>query len=337
VPASDPSEADARALLAAPPRPPLDPGRFTSNILFGQPGIYPTGPPMAPAASPRVGPREVTAELERLLRACGTAGGLPFDEPALVAAFPDEHLRAAALLLQGTLAAPALTDQLAAGALPVHDYGTPSSPGRIIGLPEGAGPDAALRVVNDRYRHEHFALVAPSLAHDLLHTPVGAGRREEKLLHALLAMVHVQLLAAAPDLGELRSELARRQHSLAITLLNSRRPGDARVRLLAPDGPGTIPGGDPALQSQDFWSIPFGGGDDERAAPPPLRGVLGLLAAPRSAADAPLAFADELARWIDEHHGDDWLPPRAQLRASVALGLLDPDPVLRAWAGLGPV
>jgi len=190
-------------------------------------------------------------------------------------------------------------------------------------------------VVNERYRGEHFALVTPSLAHDLLYNPLGAGTHEEAFLHALLAMVHLQLLAAAPDLGDQRSELARRQHSLAITLVNSRHPGDDRVRLIAPDGPGSIPGGDPALQSPDFWSIPFGGGPrEETPAPKILRGALDLLAAPADASDAPGVFGDALARWFDDHHGRTWLSVRAQLRASLALGLVVVDPPIRQWAGL---
>ena len=43
-----------REILAAPPRPPADPARFSSNTLFGEPGIYPDGPPMVPAPGPSV-------------------------------------------------------------------------------------------------------------------------------------------------------------------------------------------------------------------------------------------------------------------------------------------
>lgn len=330
----DRMEARARDVLAAPPRPPIDVGRFTSNPLFGQPGIYPDGPPMNPAADAPMAPQRIESELARLLRACAAPPGASLDDAALARAFPDTALRAAALLLHGTVAAPVLGERLAAGTLPSYAYGAPSSPGRIIGIPEGSPEDAQIRVVNERYRGEHFALLTPSLAHDLLYDPRGAGKHEEALLHALLAMVHLQLLAGAPDLGDQRSELARRQHSLAITLVNSRRPGDDRIRLIAPDGPGTIPGGDPALQSPDFWSIPFGGGEcEETPAPPILGAVLDLLATPSGGWAAPLVFGDELARWVDDHHGRTWLPVRAQLRASLALGLLDVDLPIRRWAG----
>jgi hypothetical protein len=329
----DRTEARARDVLAVPPRPPLDVSRFTSNPLFGQPGIYPDGPPMEPATDAPMSPPRIQSELHRLLGACATSPSESFDDATLANAFPDPALRAAASLLQGTVAAPALEAQLEAGTLPRYDYGAPASPGRIIGLPDGSAADASTRVVNERYRGEHFALVTPSLAHDLLYDPEGAGIHEEAFLHALLAMVHLQLLAAAPDLGDLRTELARRQHSLAITLLNSRRPGDDRIRLIAPDGPGTIPGGDPRLQSPDFWSIPFGGSAPETPAPAMLRAVLDRLAAPEDASAAPVVFGDELARWVDDHHGRGWLPVRAQLRASVALGLIDVDPAIGRWAG----
>jgi hypothetical protein len=313
----------------------MDVSRFTSNPLFGQPGIYPDGPPMAPATDTPMSPPRIQPELRRLLSACRTSPGASLDDAALARAFPDGALRAAASLLQGTVAAPVLAAHVEAGTLPRYGYGAPASPGRIIGLPDGSAEEDRIRVVNERYRGEHFALVTPSLAHDLLYDPLGAGTHEEAFLHALLAMVHLQLLAAAPDLGDQRSELARRQHSLAITLLNSRRPGDDRIRLIAPDGPGTIPGGDPALQSADFWSIPFGGGPrEETPAPVILRAVLDRLAAPEDASTAPAVFGDELARWVDDHHGRAWLPIRAQLRASLALGLIEVDPTIGEWAGL---
>jgi hypothetical protein len=35
--------------MAEAPDVPADISRFTSNDLFGQPGLYPQGPPMAPA------------------------------------------------------------------------------------------------------------------------------------------------------------------------------------------------------------------------------------------------------------------------------------------------
>src|SRR6185369_17636224 len=98
---------------------------------------------------------------------------------------------------------------------------------------------------------------------------------EEVVLHALVALVHLQLLARTPALAHTGTELARRQNSLAITLLNSRHPGAAEISVRAPDGPGTIPGGAPSMQTPDFWSIPFvGDGPHDGDAPPLLARVL---------------------------------------------------------------
>ena len=44
---------DVAALLQGPPRVPTDIARFTSDALFGEPGLYPEGPPMRPATGHR--------------------------------------------------------------------------------------------------------------------------------------------------------------------------------------------------------------------------------------------------------------------------------------------
>ena len=215
---------------------------------------------------------------------------------------------AALAALVGTVGEP-LLDAFAAGLTPVHELrvGAPASPGRVVG--PGPGGDPGVRFVNARYRAEHPVLVAPSLVHDLLWSGPGAGQYEEVVLHALCALVHVQLLARHPFVGELRTELARRQHSLAITLLNSRRPGRAEISLLAPDGPGTIPGGAEGMQTPDFWSIPFVSGPPQAAATPaPLADVLALVAPSGAPAlPAPLRYDEALGAWL--------VPPRCAARS----------------------
>ena len=52
--------------LAAPPRPPADPNLFSSNALFGEPGIYPQGTPMEPASGPATTFDGAVAALEEL-------------------------------------------------------------------------------------------------------------------------------------------------------------------------------------------------------------------------------------------------------------------------------
>jgi len=310
---------DARARLARPPVVPLDIGRFTSNPLFGEPGIYPDGAPMAPAdgAAPDEDAARDALEAAGLLDAARA-----YDRPELVARAPDPGPRAGLAALTGTLAATVL-EAFVAGRLPVTSirFGTPTGPGRVVGPP---GDDAGgVRVVNERYRAEHPALFAASLTHDLLWSGASAGQYEECLLHALGAMVHVQLLARAPSLASLGTELARRQNSLAITLLNSRHPGSADVALIAPDGAGTIPGGAPAMQTADFWSVPFVSGPPAATdAPPALEPVLHAVLDTGASIPAPLEWSPALGELLSTRLGRAWLSHTEQLTAARALGLV---------------
>ncbi len=234
-----------------------------------------------------------------------------------------------------------MLEAFVAGSTPVQSIGVgpTASPGRIVG-PAADAPDGTAtehRVVNERYRAEVPTLLAGSLAHDLLWSGPGAGQYEEVVLHALVALVHLQLLARAPDLAHTGTELARRQNSLAITLLNSRQPGHADISVRAPDGPGTIPGGAPDMQTPDFWSIPFVGGTPVAADAPALLGEV-MERVTGATAPSPLRYDDALGDWWSAHGARGALDRAAQWRAAVALGLLGRrapvTPKTRRWLAL---
>jgi hypothetical protein len=314
----------AREVLAAPPRPPRDIGLFSSNPLFGEPGIYPDGPPMAPANGPEI---DIDAA-RRALVDVDSAGAVDrLDDPPLVDRAPDVGVRAGLLALTATIAAPLVEAFIAGDTVVAHlAYGPPASPGRVVG-PTADGA-SRVRVVNDRYRAEHPALLALSLTHDLLWRGPGASQCEEATLHALGAMAYVQLLARRRELAHTGTELARRQNSLAITLLNSRHPGSPDISLVAPDGPGTIPGGAPSMQTPDFWSIPFvSHGPRDGDAPALLGRMLERVLEPSVQPPDPLRYDDGLGALLSTHLGRDWLPFDAQWRAAAALGLVD-DPTV---------
>lgn len=281
------SDAAISDLLRRAPQIPADIGRFTSTPLFGQPGIYPDGPPMAPAA----GHLHSDASIEQVLvELVGTVG-----EPVFEA------------WTAGRTAVNRLT------------YGPPESPGRVVG--PATGGTAHEGVVNERYRAEDARLLLPSIVHDLLWSGPGAGHAEETLLHALGAYVHAQLLARDESLADLGTELARRENSITITLLNSRQPGSATVSLVAPDGPGTIPGGAPGMQTPDFWSVPFASREADGAPISPIvREVLATIARVE-VARVPLRFDDDLGAWCSETL-IAVLALRVQLAAGRALGLV---------------
>ncbi len=167
--------------------------------------------------------------------------------------------------------------------------------------------------------------------HDLLHHEPAVSDAEETVLHALLAAVHLQVISRSPTLAG-TTELARRQNSLALSLLCSRRPGEPEIRIVAPDGLGTIPGGAPSMQTPDFWSIPFA---PEHPAPRPptlaLRTVLDALIGDKTGVDAdaevvvepggPLVVDERTAERLDQLVLSRELRPHELVAAAAALGL----------------
>ena len=168
------------ARLSAPPRPPRDQDLFSSNVLFGEPGIYPQGTPMIPASGDAPDEAGATAAL---VAVDIPDAGVRMADPRLRERAPDPGPRGG-LVAPVTVGEPVL-DAFLGGATPVRTvtFGAPASPGRIVG-PTASG-DASGRVVNERYRAEHPALFAGSLVHDLLWSGPGAGQYEEVTLHAL--------------------------------------------------------------------------------------------------------------------------------------------------------
>jgi hypothetical protein len=313
----------ARRALALPPAPPADPDLFTADSDLG-PGIYPQGSPMRPARGEP--PSEAAAREGLAVLHAGDPGARAaalarFDAPALAVRAPDAGVRAGLAALVGTVAEPALDALAGDPGGPVLAYGRPLGATRIV------GPDAAgRRAVNVRYAAEPVGLLPGPLAHEILRLEPPRSSGEEAVLHAVLAMVHLQTLARAPALALGGTELARRLNAFAISLLNSRAPGSARIALVAPDGPGTIPGGAPRMSTPDFWSIPFlPDGTESPPVPPGARAVLARAVRAGSAPPEGLRYDLEGARWLDANLGEAWLPPRARLRVVLALGLLTPE------------
>jgi hypothetical protein len=273
---------------------------------------------MQPEAGPDRSSTVIEAQLEEVAVDPGGAAGW-LGDPALAAKVPDRDVRAGVAALTGTVAEPAIHELVDGGSITTLGHGTPDGRGRIVGR---RGSDAH-RVLNDRYRHEHVGLVAGPLAHEILCHPEPRCDAEEKLLHGVLAMVHMQLLARAPRLAGLGTELTRRINSMTLSLFNSRRPGSPRFTLIAPDGPGTIPGGRPSMQTPDFWSIPFLTGHPEPVpVPSAVIEVLGRLGVHVQDGVRRWVYADDTARAVDQTPGLDWLGWEERGAVGSALGVL---------------
>ncbi|CAB4904396.1 unannotated protein [freshwater metagenome] len=321
------SEEEAQQVLRLAPSVPSNLSLFSSNTLFGQPGIYPEGPPMHPAVGPTLDEHQGAALLRELLEP-ETAEEMVefFTNSELLDRVPDPSLRAALLLLGGGPAEAVLraflNNQTAVKRLGI---GLPNGEGRVIGS-EIDEADPSRRVLNLRYKSEHPAAIAPSLAHALCHHEGLASNAEEATLHGLLSAAHIWLLAHNASLATMTTELFRRQASLSITLLNARSAGSWLASIRCPNGPGTIPGGNPALQCPDLWSIPFTATPDEDcdlSIPLPVQQALSCLAA-ETAGAVPDRYCDQLGEWFTQNLGQGRFfgaVPRAQ--AGQALGLLN--------------
>ena len=323
-------------LLAAPPRPPRDPSLFTSGLRFGVPGIYPQGSPMEPAAGPPIDEADAHRIITDLVP-LRDPGALDrslalLDDPDVVGRIPDPAVRAALALLVPTIAAPLVVSFL--------DRTSPVETIAMVDMPDSsrtfgpiAGGGRGDRALNGRYAAEHPLAIAPSLVHHLGWLATG-DRYEEVLLHGLLAVVHLQWIAAIPGLALTNTELTRRQNSMALTLANSRRPGAIHPSMRADDGPGVIPGGDPALSTPDLWSVPLARESASGAAvPAAVVATFAAAVADPATIPAHLAYDDELADLATIELAGPHLTDHRLLRSTYALGMLDPDELV-ATTGL---
>lgn len=305
-----------------------DPDLFTSNALFGQPGLYPDASPMSPATG---APMDARGALD-LVGSLGPAALRAWEDPDLARRAPEPGVRAAVAALSVTVAAPLLRSFLSGGS-PVRSLslGDPAEPGRVVG-PTDAG-DPSDRVVNQRYAAEHPLLVAASIAHDLAWSGPGANHSEETLLHLVVALVHTSFVSEYPNIALEGTELSRRQNSLALPLLCSHQPGSHVLTPVAADGAGTAPGGDPAMSTPDFWSIPFGARGPATPMPTAVAEIVDVVCESNRVAGEPPMYDEQLGQRMSGPGLGGALSLGDHLRACLTLGLVNPQD-LAAGAGI---
>ena len=333
----------ANFLIALPQRKPCDVNRFTSEFLPGPwPGLYPEGSPMALAVDPTPGvphdEAKVRAQLAAFLKGSGNeAAALAlFNRADVRRKVPEPTLRAALVSLRGTAAESVIEWYVSKDTTRVD----PRFGGlgvRNIARSAGYPPNQEI-IFNVRYAGEHFALLSAFFAHEILHHDVKLTATEEVILHALTAVVHMQLLSRHPDLATSGTELARYTNDFVLLFVNSRVPGSAKSAIFAPTGRGTAPGS--ARSQRDFssyakeWGL---GGlsmspTDSTPAPPVFATVLRRLLAPGVAIPKPLTYSRKTAELFSKLN-DTWLSPVDRLRVSVLLGLVSVDEIVK-YTGL---
>lgn len=315
-------------MLSAPIVDVADPNLFTSNSVFGQPGLYPNASHMTPATGTPMG----AAAARQVVAGMGPVALAAWDDPELVRRAPEPVVRAAVAALSSTVAAPLVRSFLDGHtAVRLLSLGDPAEPGRVVG-PRDAG-DPSVRVVNSRYAAEHPLLIAASIAHDLAWSGPGANHSEETVLHLLVAVVHTCFIADYPHLALHDTELTRRQNSLALPLLCSHQPGSDVLAPVAPDGGGTAPGGDPAMSTPDFWSIPFGPPGPATSMPAVVSHIVDAVCASTGVGGEPPTYDDQLGQRMSRRGLTGVLNLGDHLRACITLGLVDPR-YLAACAGI---
>lgn len=328
----------ANTVLALPQRKPCDVNLFTSKFQPGDwPGLYPEGSPMQPAAGAVPSEAQVRSQLATFLG--GSSGGAAtlglFDRADVKTKLPDPTLRAALLSLRGTVAEPVieyLLTRTTDSAPPRFGGLGPQALGRSAGAP---GQSRTQIILNVRHRSEHFALLGPIFAHEILHHDLQANYPEEVILNALTAVVHMQLVSRHPELATSGTELSRYMNEWVLEFMNSRAPGSSRSAIVVKGGKGVALGsGRNAPDFWTFWTKVYrgqirGGTLDTLPAPPVFATVLRKLLASGVAIAKPPRFSRKTAELFSRLN-DTWLSPVERVRISVLLGLVSVDEIVRA-------
>ncbi|MDD5633133.1 MAG: hypothetical protein PHI13_14060 [Methylococcales bacterium] len=211
------------AILKGPPFAP-------NNIDLFNPSVYPNGTPMQPAAAP---PKPVTdQELQRqiaktlLNRFSIMYNGNPtdkakeglafFNDPIVKSIIPDSRLRAGYAMLLGT-PLEGSWDAIRNGIYPSVYFGTPPNPRAIAMV-----LSTLEIVVNEKYQYEDPRLLSPWLGHETLHQDIADYLKEELVATGLTTLTQLQFLKEDPKLATQGTELARRNNTYDMALLNSR-------------------------------------------------------------------------------------------------------------------
>lgn len=338
-PASSSPTQLANFLLALPQRKPCDVNLFTSTYVIGDTriaGAYPEGRPMQPLPSATPTEANVRAELVAFLGSSpGKAATLSlFDRSDVKTKLPDPRLRASLAALRGTVAEPVIAYFLEATYARAPQFG--GVPGVYVGFAAG-GPGSRYITFNRRYESEHLGLLSAIFAHEVLHHDSPNSATEEVMLHALTAVVHMQLLVRYPRLATSGTELSRSMNDLSLVFANSRTRGSSKSAIFAPGGMGTAPDSDKSQRDLAGHSKDFLGGQpvrptDNTPAPPVLATVLRKLLASGVALPKPLTYSKKTAELFSRMN-DTWLSPVDRLRVSVLLGLVSVEEIV-AYTGL---
>jgi hypothetical protein len=235
------ASATALDTLKQPPFPPTDVSLF-------EPDVYSEAPPMVPAAQNPSGENAMRNKLKSLLEKRFGVGstqvsqGLAtYDATSTKAIVPSPRLRATLVSLKGTVGEPAIKGALDGTYGKIY-FGTPPcpcDPVEQVFLPSGS---TTLEVVfNQKYKYEDFRLLAPDMAHTVLHRDLQGGKKEGAVIASIQSLVYAQFVLESPSLATSGTSLARDANTELMARINS-RDVNGKLRLFTSTG-NIFPGG----------------------------------------------------------------------------------------------
>jgi hypothetical protein len=219
------ASATALDTLKQPPFLPTDVSLLT-------PEFYSEAPPMVPAAQNPSGETVMRNKLKALLEKRFGVGstqvseGLAtYDAASTKSIVPNARLRAALVSLKGTVGEPAINGALDGTYGEIY-FGTPR-PCQCVRDPVGqvfrpSGSTKLAIVFNEQYRYEDFRVLAPDMAHNVLHRDLLGGRKEGAVLASIQSLVYAQFLLETPGLATSGTALARDANTELMARINSR-------------------------------------------------------------------------------------------------------------------
>ena len=225
------ASATALDTLKQPPFPPTDVSLFT-------PDVYSAAPPMVPAAQNPSGETVMRNKLKGLLErrfGVGTTqvseGLATYDSASTKSIVPSARLRATLVSLKGTVGEPAIMGALDGTYGKIY-FGPPRpcpcDPVEQVFLPSGSTKLAI--VFNEKYKYEDFRILAPDMAHAVLHRDLLGGKKEGAVLASIQSLVYAQFVLQAPSLATSGTALARDANTELMARINS-RDATGRLRL----------------------------------------------------------------------------------------------------------
>lgn len=153
-----------------------------------------------------------------------------YDAAATKSIVPSPRLRATLVSLKGTVGEPAINGALDGTYGKIY-FGTPPcpcDPVEQVFLPSGS---TKLEIVfNKKYQYEDFRLLAPDMAHTVLHRDLLGGKKEGAVLASIQSLVYAQFVLQTPSLATSGTALARDANTELMARINS-RDATGRLRL----------------------------------------------------------------------------------------------------------